>query len=53
MKLIFKNDLTMIKNHLTTINIKTKRNFQRNCGILSQQITAQKLPGRSYEAAPL
>ena len=43
----------MIKNHLTTINIKAKRNFQRNCGILSQQMTAQKLPGRSYEAAPL
>ena len=36
-----KNDLPIIKNHLTTTNIKMKRNFQRKYGILSQQITTQ------------
>ena len=49
----FKNDLPIIKNHLTRTNIKTKRNFQRKYGILRQQITTQKLPGKSYEDAPL
>ena len=48
-----KNDLLIIKNHLRTTNIKTKRNFQRKFGILTQQITTQKLPGKSYEDAPL
>ena len=48
-----KNDLSIIKNHLTTTNIKTKWNFQRKYGILSQQMTTQKLPGKSYEDAPL
>ena len=49
-----KNDLLIIKNHLTTTNIKTKGNFQRKFGILSQQINSeiQKLPGKSYEDAP-
>ena len=48
-----KNDLPIIKNHLTTSNIKTKRNFQRKYGISSQQITTLKLPGKSYKDAPL
>ena len=34
-----KNDLPIMKNYLTTTSIKTKRNFQRKYGILSQQIT--------------
>ena len=29
-KLLLKNDLPIIKNHLRTTNIKTKWNFQRN-----------------------
>ena len=32
------------KNHLTTSNVKTKKNFQRKNGTLSQQITTNKLP---------
>ena len=48
-----KNDLLIIKNHLTTTNIKPKRNFQKKFGISSQQITTQKLHGKSYEDAPL
>ena len=52
-KPLLKKDLPIIKNHLTTTHIKTKRNFQRKYGILSQQITTQKLPGKSYEDAPL
>ena len=42
-KPLLKNDSPIIKNHLTTSNVKTKRNFQRKYGILSQQITTQKL----------
>ena len=52
-KPLLKNDLPIIKNYLTTTNIKTKRNFQRKYGILSQQITTQKLRGKSYEDALL
>ena len=48
-----KNDFLIMKNHLTTTNIKTKQNFQRKYEILSQQITTQKLPGKSYEDAAL
>ena len=48
-----KNDLPIIKNHLTTTNINKKWNFQTKYGILSQQITTQKLPGKSYEDVPL
>ena len=39
------------ENHLATTNTKTKQNFQRKYGILSQQITAQKLRGKPYEDA--
>ena len=48
-----KNALLIIKNNLTTTNIKTKQNFQRKYGILRQQITTQKLPGKFYKDAPL
>ena len=48
-----KNNLLIIKNHLIMINIKTKQNFLRKFGILGQQITTQKLPGKLYEDAPL
>ena len=46
-KPLLKNDVPIIKNHLTTTNIKMKRNFLRKYGILIQQITTQKLPGIS------
>ena len=48
-----KIDLPIIKNHLTTTYIKTKRNFQRKYGILSQQITTHKLLGKPYADATL
>ena len=45
-KPLLKNDLLIIENHLTTTNIKTKRNFQKKYGILSQQIATQKFVRR-------
>ena len=45
-----KNDLAIIKNHLTTINIKTKWNFQKKHGILSQQIMTKKMLGKSCKS---
>ena len=52
-KPLLKNNLPIIKNPSTTTNIKTKRKLQTKYGILSQQITTQKLLGKSYEDAPL
>ena len=52
-KPLLKNDSPIIKNHLTTSNIKMERNFQRKYGSLSQKITTQRFPGKSYEDAPL
>ena len=49
----FKKLFANHKSHLTTTDIKTKQNFQMKYGILSQQITTQKLLGKSYEDAPL
>ena len=40
-KPLLKNVFQIMKNQLRTTNIKTKENFQRNYGILSQQITTQ------------
>ena len=52
-KPLLKNDLPIIKNHSTITNIKTKRNFEKKYGILSQEITTQRLPEKSYEDALL
>ena len=50
-KPLLNNDSSIINNHFTASNIQRKRNFQRKYGILSQQITKQKLPGKSCEDA--
>ena len=52
-KPLLKNNSPTIKNHLTTSNAKTKHNVQRKYGILSQQITMQKLRGKWCEDVPL
>ena len=52
-KPLLKNDLPFIKSYLTTTNVKKKRNFQRTYGILSLEITTQKLPGKSCEYCAL
>ena len=52
-KPLLKNDSPIIKTNLKTSTIKTKQNFQRKYGILSQEITTQKQPGKSYEDVPL
>ena len=51
MKSLEKTNPPITKNCLTTSIIKTEQNFQRRYGILSQQTTTLKLPGKSYEDA--
>ena len=52
-KPLLKNSSPIIRNNLTMSNIKTKQNFQRKCGILSQQIKTQKFPRKACEDVPL